>query len=81
MDDSVISCLARSCRRVATLDVTACKLLTDASSGILYSLCTVAFLLPARHYFDRARTGAIASMGSLAELGMEMVNRMTDAGE
>jgi len=48
---------------------------------ILYSLGTVAFLLPARYYCDRARTGAIASMGSLAELGMEMVNRMTDAGE
>ena len=56
VDDSVISCLARCCKRVSTLDVTACKLLTDACCG------------------------AVASMGSLKELGMEMVSRVTDAG-
>ena len=38
MNDSVISCLARSCKRIATLDVTACKLLTDACSGAIASM-------------------------------------------
>jgi hypothetical protein len=35
VDDSVISCLSRCCRRLSTLDVTACKLLTDTCAGEL----------------------------------------------
>jgi hypothetical protein len=46
VDDSVISCLARSCRRVATLDVTACKLLTDVSSGNPPLQCSIYFFNP-----------------------------------